>query len=84
MPKPRALGYVAAAIVGEATKRLSWNQQAVIDLVQLNYHGDKDGVAALAKTIAENDALAWKALSLLEMGKLHEAEDLLLGAGPQK
>jgi len=63
---------------------LAQNKQAAIDLVQHNYHGDRDAVTAMVKLIVENETIVAEVLLLLEAGQLHEAEDLLLGAGPQK
>jgi hypothetical protein len=83
MPKPRVLGYIAQGIVNLSANQLALSRQAVIDLLILNHHGDKDGVAAMVKIIIDNDLLVIDALRLLQAGQLHEAQELLVGAGTQ-
>src|SRR5689334_19039142 len=78
MPKPRALGNVASAVVGTVTERLAQNHQNLFDAVVLIYAGDKEAAVEALKPIAANNALALQVLTLLRAGETQAAEELLI------
>lgn len=80
MPKPRALGNVATAIVGSSVERIAENQRQLFDAVVLIYAGDKDAAVQALKVIAGNETVVLQALTLLRAGEISAAESVLIDA----
>ena len=84
MPKPRALGNVASAIIGSSIERVAQNQKQLFDAVILIYAGDKEAAVNALKPIADNESVVLQVLTLLRAGEVQAAEELLIDAGRTK
>ena len=78
MPRPKALGNSAAAIVASSTTYLARSQQVLFDVVILIQKGDKDAAITALQRISANNMAAYNALVLLSANEIHEAEQALL------
>lgn len=81
--KPRPLGYVAAAIIGDASELLDMTNRRLKGVADAVFAGDRARALHLLRQITEDNARALRALDLLLVNRLHEAEAVLHGDAPR-
>jgi hypothetical protein len=78
MPKPRALGNTAKAVINDIIDILDTNQPAYFDVVIHLQRNEIESAVEMLRGMAEGNRLALKALTLLTNGDVTGADALLI------